>query len=69
MNYQHEKRSSDHLKKAQKKVLVLEGELKRRDKELTATVEEKKEKDEEIFGLQQGSSRGRVLTHLRPQLE
>lgn len=37
VNYQCEKKHSNDLKKAQKKVTVLEGELRKREDELVVT--------------------------------
>ncbi|GFY96822.1 hypothetical protein Acr_11g0011280 [Actinidia rufa] len=45
VNYQCEKKHLNDLKKAKKKVTVLEGELRKKEDELVVTVDELKKKD------------------------
>ena len=68
LNYQREKKHSDDLKKAQKKAIVLECELRRKEEELIAFVEELNNKKGENTGLRQ-VARSCLPMHLQSRLE
>ena len=68
MNYQLEKKRSDNLNKAQKKPTVLEGELRKKEKEFAATVEEPNKKKGEIVGFKH-VAQGSICQRLRSWLE